>query len=134
MTRDRHSGGASVIVDSSKIPTHTLLLARSRELDVRMVHLVRDSRGVAYSNQKHVVKRVTTGEPTLLPRYSAVRSGVRYDLYNAANGALAHGSGTAGDASDTKTSWRIRPPGWPTWLGTPVRPPRPTSASWTAVR
>lgn len=88
MTAIATVSGASVIVDSSKIPTHTLLLMRSRELDVRMVHLVRDSRGVAYSNQKHVVKRVTTGEPTLLPRYSAVRSGVRYDLYNAANGAL----------------------------------------------
>ena len=88
MTAIATVSGASVVVDSSKIPTHTLLLARSPELDVRMVHLVRDSRGVAFSNQKHVVKTVTAGEPTLLPRYGAVNSGVRYDLYNAANGAL----------------------------------------------
>ncbi len=87
--------GASVVVDSSKIPTHTLLLARSRDLDVRMVHLVRDSRGVAFSNQKHVVKSVTAGEPTLLPRYGALNSAVRYDLYNAANGALARRFGSA---------------------------------------
>jgi hypothetical protein len=82
--------GASVVVDSSKIPTHTLVLSRSVDLDVRVVHLVRDSRGVAFSNQKHVVKSVTAGEPTLLPRYGAVSSAVRYDVYNAANGALAH--------------------------------------------
>ena len=60
-----------------------------------MVHLVRDSRGVAFSNQKHVVKSVTAGEPTLLPRYGALSSAVRYDLYNAANGALARRFGRA---------------------------------------
>ena len=101
-----------MVVDSSKIPTHTLLLARSRELDVRVVHLVRDSRGVAFSNQKHVVKRVTTGEPTLLPRYGALSSAVRYDLYNAANGALARTvRETAGDACATRTWSRTRQPG-----------------------
>jgi hypothetical protein len=82
--------GATVVVDSSKIATHTLLLTHSDEVDVRLVHLVRDSRGVAYSNQKHVVKTVTAGEPTLLPRYGAVSSALRYDFYNALNGVLAH--------------------------------------------
>lgn len=86
--------GASVVVDSSKIPTHTLLLARSERLDVRVVHLVRDSRGVAFSNQKHVLKSVTTGEPTLLPRYGAAASALRYDFYNTANGALARRFGS----------------------------------------
>ena len=87
--------GACVVVDSSKIPTHTLLLRRSESLDVRMVHLVRDSRGVAFSNQKRVLKSVTRGQPTLLPRYGAVDSAVRYDIYNAANGALARPLGPA---------------------------------------
>jgi hypothetical protein len=87
--------GASVVVDSSKIPTHTLLLTRSPGLDIRMVHLVRDSRGVAFSNQKHVVKTVTAGEPTLLPRYGATSSALRYDLYNAANEAVARRLGSA---------------------------------------
>jgi hypothetical protein len=81
--------GAEVVVDSSKLPTHTLLLAQNPSLDLSVVHLVRDSRGVAFSNMKHVVKRVTSGEPTLLPRYSALRSALRYDLYNVVNGALA---------------------------------------------
>ncbi len=81
--------GAEVVVDSSKLPTHTLLLAQNPSVDLSVVHLVRDSRGVAFSNRKQVVKRVTSGEPTLLPRYGALRSAVRYDVYNAVNGALA---------------------------------------------
>jgi len=81
--------GADVVVDSSKLPTHTLLLALNPSLDLSVVHLVRDSRGVAFSNRKQVVKRVTSGEPTLLPRYGVLRTAVRYDVYNLVNGALA---------------------------------------------
>jgi hypothetical protein len=80
--------GAQVVVDSSKLPTHTLVLARSSRLDLRLVHLVRDSRGVAFSNRKHVVKSVTSGEPTKLPRYGSLASATRYDLYNGANTLL----------------------------------------------
>jgi hypothetical protein len=85
--------GASVVVDSSKLATHVLLLTRAPGLDVRVAHLVRDSRGVAYSNQKHVLKTVTTGEPTLLPRYGAVSSALRYDVYNGLQHVVARRSG-----------------------------------------
>lgn len=44
--------GASVIVDSSKNPARALALSRVPGLDVRMLHLVRDVRGVAYSLRK----------------------------------------------------------------------------------
>ena len=81
--------GADVVVDSSKLPTHTLMLKQSDVLDVSLVHLVRDSRGVAFSNQKYVVKQVTSGDPTLLPRYGAIRSALRWNVYNAINTALA---------------------------------------------
>jgi hypothetical protein len=79
---------AKVVIDSSKLPTHTLLLARADRLDLRMVHLVRDSRGVAFSNRKHVVKSVTSGEPTQLPRYGSLASATRYNVYNGANTLL----------------------------------------------
>lgn len=84
----RTVAGARVVVDSSKLPTHTLLLARSSGLDLRMVHLVRDSRGVAFSNRKRVVKSVTSGSPTELPRYGSLASAARYDFYNGANSVL----------------------------------------------
>jgi hypothetical protein len=45
---DRVSGGACV-VDSTKDPPFAFLLRRVPTLDLRVVHLVRDSRGVAFS-------------------------------------------------------------------------------------
>src|SRR6185312_3145950 len=44
--------GATVIVDSSKSPARALALSRIPGLEVRMLHLVRDVRGVAYSLRK----------------------------------------------------------------------------------
>ena len=41
--------GAAVLVDSSKNPARALALSRVPGLDLRMLHLVRDVRGVAYS-------------------------------------------------------------------------------------
>ena len=76
--------GGAIVVDSSKLPTHNLLLRQCPGLDLSMVHLVRDSRGVAYSVQKHVTKSVTRGEATTLPRHGALASSLRYDLYNGA--------------------------------------------------
>ena len=42
--------GASVIVDSSNLPSHAFLLRAMPAIDLRVVHLVRDSRAVAYSS------------------------------------------------------------------------------------
>ena len=44
----RHSG-ASFLVDLSKIPTHLLLLKELRDVELRILHLIRDGRAVAYS-------------------------------------------------------------------------------------
>jgi sulfotransferase family protein len=41
-----------VIVDSSKAPSYALLLDMIPDLDLHLVHLVRDSRGVAFSWQR----------------------------------------------------------------------------------
>ena len=41
--------GASVVVDSSKDPSYAYVLAAVPSLDVALVHLIRDSRAVAYS-------------------------------------------------------------------------------------
>lgn len=55
--------GATVVVDSSKSPAHALLLRRVPGVDLRMVHLVRDARGVTFSWQRDVEKRLE-GERT----------------------------------------------------------------------
>jgi hypothetical protein len=45
-------GGGRIIVDSSKSPSYCLLLAQMPFLELYIVHLVRDSRAVAYSQQR----------------------------------------------------------------------------------
>ncbi len=45
----RKVSGADVIVDSSKTPSHALLVDMVPSVDLRLVHLVRDSRGVVFS-------------------------------------------------------------------------------------
>lgn len=49
--------GCYVIVDSTKDPSYAFLLRGVRGIDLRVVHLVRDSRGVAYSWSKADVER-----------------------------------------------------------------------------
>lgn len=44
--------GAKVIVDSSKYPIHGMFLNLIPEIDLRVIHLVRDPRGVAFSWQR----------------------------------------------------------------------------------
>jgi hypothetical protein len=95
--------GARVVIDSSKLPTHTLLLQQAGRLDVRVVHLVRDSRGVAHSVRKQVTKSASRGADTLLPRHGSVTSSLRYDLYNGAHHVLEARESRAG-----RTLLRVR--------------------------
>ena len=50
------AAGASCVVDASKWPPQALALSRAG-LDVRVIHLIRDARGVAYSLSKQGVHR-----------------------------------------------------------------------------
>lgn len=54
----QQASGASVIVDSSKAPSYGFLLSLVPGIRVHVVHLVRDSRGVAYSR----LRRNSRGE------------------------------------------------------------------------
>jgi UDP-N-acetylglucosamine transferase subunit ALG13 len=78
----KHVSGARIIVDSSKIPSYGLLLTRMQDADVRVVHLVRDSRGVVFSWQKHVGKPDRPGTPDQMLRYSVLSASARYLGYN----------------------------------------------------
>jgi len=65
--------GAGVIVDSSKSPARALALSRVPGLDLRMLHLVRDVRGVAYSLRIPYRERPTTGPFANVKRRSNLR-------------------------------------------------------------
>jgi UDP-N-acetylglucosamine transferase subunit ALG13 len=74
--------GAEVIVDSSKHTSYAYLLRRVPGLSLRTVHVVRDSRGVAYSWSKTVRRPETTESEEFMPVYSPLRSSVQWDLDN----------------------------------------------------
>jgi hypothetical protein len=76
-----------VLVDSSKHASTAFALRHLRTTDVVVAHLVRDSRGVAYSWTKEVARPETDGE--LMPRYSPVSAAGWWDAFNLALGALS---------------------------------------------
>jgi hypothetical protein len=53
----REVSGAEVVVDSMKIPAHIYLLATQTRFRAGFVQLVRDPRGVAFSNMKQVPRQ-----------------------------------------------------------------------------
>ena len=82
--------GASLLVESTKIATFAVLL-RVTGRQVKMLHLVRDSRGVMYSWGKLVQRGDGSGVMAAVPgvaagdtmaRYGAVSGSVRYWVYN----------------------------------------------------
>jgi hypothetical protein len=85
----RATGGA-YIVDSTKDPPFAFLLRRVPGLDLRVVHLVRDSRGVAFSWTKRVRKPEEIETTTYLHTYHPVEMGLRWIVYNLCFHLLAH--------------------------------------------
>ncbi len=73
--------GSGVLVDSSKHASTAFLLRHLRAVDVRFVHLVRDSRGVAYSWTKEVA-RPETATNIEMSRYSPAHSAAWWDAFN----------------------------------------------------
>jgi hypothetical protein len=67
------------LVDSSKHPSYLFLLRSIPELEVRLLHVVRDPRGVAHSWSKHV-KRPENGEE--MERLGLARACLRWTTHN----------------------------------------------------
>lgn len=66
---------SQVIVDSSKSASYAYVLANLDNIDLYVVHLVRDSRAVAYSWRKKKLKyRADSGETVYMDRYSPGKS------------------------------------------------------------
>jgi hypothetical protein len=71
------SGGA-VIVDSSKDPSTAYMLRRLPDMDLRVVHLLRDPRGVAYSWTKLVARPDVVGRTVYMYRFAPSQIGFRW--------------------------------------------------------
>ncbi len=82
------AGQPRVLLESSKHLSTAALLALDPALDVRVLHLVRDPRGVAYSWTKEV-KRPEAGPDEVMPMYRPERTAMRWVTDNLGFGALA---------------------------------------------
>jgi hypothetical protein len=80
--------GARVVVDSSKHSALAHVLRWADDIDLRVVHVVRDARGVAYSWTKTVARPETDGTDDMT-RYSPSRSALLWNAHNAAFSLLA---------------------------------------------
>ena len=82
----RDVSGASIIVDGSKDPLYGYLLLRAAHVDLRAVHLVRDSRAVAYSTSRLKSDPPLFANPHSLAVISPARTAM---IWNAVNGLLS---------------------------------------------
>ena len=72
--------GCSVMIDSSKDPVYGAALFALPGLDVRMVHLVRDARAVAFSQQRKKAKPEIHWRTATRETKPAAETAIRWDL------------------------------------------------------
>jgi UDP-N-acetylglucosamine transferase subunit ALG13 len=75
--------GDTVLVDASKHASLAFALRRAADLDLRVLHMVRDSRGVAHSWSKQVRRTEITDGEAYMPRYSPAQAAVLWTANNA---------------------------------------------------
>ena len=80
--------GAQVVVDSSKNASLAYVLRQHPDIELKVLHVVRDSRGVAYSWTKQVPRPEGAAAHPMMHRYPAWRSALLWDAQNVALGML----------------------------------------------
>lgn len=78
--------GARVVIDSSKHASLAFCLRWCPDIDLRVVHVVRDARGVAYSWTKQRARPEAEGDE--MTRYPPARSALLWSALNTAFGVL----------------------------------------------
>jgi hypothetical protein len=74
--------GKAIVMDSSKLPGRAVALSTIPGLDVRIIHLVRDGRAVAWSMSKAYEVDHEGGIERRLPSRSASRTALRWSMVN----------------------------------------------------
>ena len=72
---------AKVIVDGSKVHTQAFALSMMKDIELHMLHVVRDPRGVVYSWQKKK-RAVGAGNREYMDRFGAGRSSAKWNVRN----------------------------------------------------
>jgi hypothetical protein len=81
--------GCPTIVDSSKHASLAFCLRRQPGLDLRVIHIVRDSRAVAYSWSRKVSRPDSLTSTTYMTTYSPAKAAGQWNLQNQALQLLA---------------------------------------------
>ncbi len=80
--------GCILIVDSSKAPSRAFALAQIDDIDLHVVHLVRDGRAVAWSMLKGYKRNMRAGLQRNIQPKSMMRTATRWCLVNLASEVL----------------------------------------------
>lgn len=80
-TAIQSSTGCRVIVDSSKYPSYGYLLGMIPEIDLSVLHLVRDSRAVSFSWRKKKLQKNQSGSDYMI-QINPFMSSVIWDIWN----------------------------------------------------
>jgi hypothetical protein len=75
--------GPAVIIDASKHCSHAFLLRRVPHMDLRVVHLVRDSRGVAFSWSRSLRRLEVVDGEAMMATEPPMRMSIRWLTHNA---------------------------------------------------
>jgi hypothetical protein len=73
---------SEVVVDSSKVPQYAWILAEAGDIELHMVHLIRDSRATAFSWQRQRIRPEITSHRAYMDRHSLVRSASEWNAFN----------------------------------------------------
>lgn len=83
-----------LIVDSSKLPGRAMALAQIPGIDMRVIHLVRDGRGVAWSLSRSYGRDAKSGFQKEIRAKSVLRTALRWSVVNLAVEYLSRKLGT----------------------------------------
>lgn len=78
----REVSGCSVVVDSSKLTALAYILSHSPRISLRLLHMVRDPRAVAYAWTKRVRRPEVANAESFMPRYSPAYMALLYVGHN----------------------------------------------------
>lgn len=82
------TAGATVVVDSSKLPTYAAVLTAVEGIELHVAHLVRDPRAAAYSWRRRKAQP-DLGPGALMERRGATKSAVLWAVWNRSLESLA---------------------------------------------
>jgi hypothetical protein len=86
------TSGCEVIIDSSKNPSHGYLLNSFQDVDLYILHLVRDSRATAYSWLRKKMRPEISWKNELMPIMSPGRSSIEWAILNGFVGLMKYGN------------------------------------------